>query len=77
MKLKNLKDILLEGVILLKLNDEELPNFEEVYVSEDFAFDESEELQKFMENKVDKIYSYDATMDRNKGREHYTVVIIV
>ena len=77
MKLKDLKDVLLEGVILLKLNDEELPNFEEVYVSEDFAFDESEELQKFMENKVDKIYSYDATMDRNKEREHYTVVIIV
>ena len=40
MKLKDLKDVLLEGVILLKLNDEELPNFEEVYISEDFAFDE-------------------------------------
>ena len=77
MKLKDLKDILLEGVILLKLNDEELPNFEEVYLSENFAFDESEKLEKFMENKVDKIYSYDATMDRNKEREHYTVVLIV
>ena len=77
MKLKDLKDILLEGVILLKLNDEEIPNFEEVYVSEDFDFDESEELQKFMEMKVDKIYSYDATMDRSKEREHYTVVLIV
>lgn len=77
MKLKDLKDVLLEGVILLKLNDEEIPDFEEVYVSDDFAFDESEELQKFMENKVDKIYSYDATNDRYKDREHYTVVLIV
>ncbi len=77
MKLKDLKDILLEGVILLELNDEEIPNFEEVYISEDFAFDESEELQKFMEKKIDKIYSYDATMDRDKKKEHYTVVIIM
>ena len=71
MKLKDLKGILIEGVILLELNNEELPDFEEVYCSYDFDLDESEELEKHMDKTVVNIYSH-VTEDR----KHFTVVTI-
>lgn len=71
MKLRDLKGILIEGVILLELSNEEFPDFEEVYCSYDFDFDESEELEKHMEKTVVNIYSH--VTDDGK---HFTVVTI-
>mgnify|MGYP003321807857 CR=1 FL=1 len=52
LKLRDLKGILIEGVILLELNNEEIPDFEEVYRSYDFDFDESEELKKYLKDTI-------------------------
>lgn len=71
MKLRDLKGILIEGVILLELNNEEFPDFEEVYCSYDFEFDDSEELEKHLDKTVVNIYSY-----VNNDGEHFTVVTI-